>query len=682
MSTLRRRLATSIELSLLLVALLVPLWVNLWAVQPFDLSKVLLLRSLVWGAAAFWLADLLLVQRLRRPSLRRIPLLGPLILLTAVYIISTLTAADWRLSLWGSYDRGQGLLTLITYLILFVIVATRLRTRAKARRLIGVMVLSAVPMILLGAGQALGWNPLGLVTNARSPIYTTLGRSNFVGAYLAILLPLTLASLTWIDDRRLRTAGVILCISQLVIIGLTLSRGAWLAAATALGAFLLLRQIPTMSRRQRRHVLIGIAGIAIAGITALFWFAQRDAGSIAARFTIWKATLTLIRKRPLFGYGLDSLGLVFPSVYPPELVYYQGRGLLVDRAHNVFLDTLLTSGVLGMLAWIIFLAGIARAAWPVLRRTEHDGRRPLVVAALSAAAGNLVGNLVGFDVTATTTASWILMGLVVGLARPAVTDDESPVKPPRAWEPALAAGATVAILAAIYFFNVRPLLADVSVRRAQRYAGVGNWPAASAAAERAMALAPHEPAYYRAASALHLQHAHYTTTPESTFRNAEALLRDAIDLRPNDFRTWQALGDLYGAWTLVDSDKLPAAYSAYHGAAELAPTHATVYAGWGDVAYRAGDYETAYRQFKRAVDLDATDSRSFAALGDIELLRGNTSAAIVAYEEAIYWNPTLTPAYVGLSRAYLQLDRHEAAIETLENATRLKPQNPNVQGDD
>ena len=48
--------------------------------------------------------------------------------------------------------------------------------------------------------------------------------------------------------------------------------------------------------------------------------------------------LPLLAQRPLLGYGPDTLELVFPAVYPPELVYYQGRGILVDRAHNLLLD--------------------------------------------------------------------------------------------------------------------------------------------------------------------------------------------------------------------------------------------------------------------------------------------------------------------------------------------------------
>jgi len=47
---------TGLEAVWLVTALLVPLWVNLWAHHPFELSKVLLLRSAAWLLAGLWVS--------------------------------------------------------------------------------------------------------------------------------------------------------------------------------------------------------------------------------------------------------------------------------------------------------------------------------------------------------------------------------------------------------------------------------------------------------------------------------------------------------------------------------------------------------------------------------------------------------------------------------------------------
>ncbi len=103
---------------------------------------------------------------------------------------------------------------MLSYLLLFLVVSARLRTRVQIERLVGVVVATGVPLVCLGVAQALGWQPVPLVSDARSPVYATLGRSNFLGAYLAMVLPLTVVW-AWTARRRwLRLAGAILALAS------------------------------------------------------------------------------------------------------------------------------------------------------------------------------------------------------------------------------------------------------------------------------------------------------------------------------------------------------------------------------------------------------------------------------------------------------------------------------------
>ena len=252
---LARWLDSLIEAGWLLAALLTPLVVNLWAAQPFEPIKVALVRTLAWAMAALWLAHALLTRRGLRGSERH-PLVWPTLAVIAVQILSTLVAVDRGLSFRGSYDRAQGWLTLTSYAVLFLVTADRLRTFEQARRLTLALVLPAVPLVALALAQALGWQPMGLVTDARSPVFATLGRANFLGAVLAMLMPLTLGlGLSWgaravsgepadaelpdpVNSRMM--AGMALCAAEGAILALTRARAAWLAAGVALLLGLLL----------------------------------------------------------------------------------------------------------------------------------------------------------------------------------------------------------------------------------------------------------------------------------------------------------------------------------------------------------------------------------------------------------------------------------------------------------
>jgi O-antigen ligase/cytochrome c-type biogenesis protein CcmH/NrfG len=570
---------------------------------------------------------------------------------------------------------------LLSYALLFLVVSARMQGLRQGRRLVAAMVATGVPLVTLGLIQATGWDPSGLVTDGRSPVYATLGRSNFLGAYLAILLPLTLGLALTTRQHWARAAAAVLFVAMVAVTGLTAARAAWLAAGVALASFGILwfwRRMPALWRRG----LVAAALAAGAGAIPLLLVLGRQAGSSAARLAVWRAALDLIARRPLLGYGPDAMGLVFPRVYPPQLVYYQGRGLLVDRAHNLLLDWATATGLLGLLAAVALLVVLFVVGLRAAGRMRNGERRVLLVACLSAVAGSTAGNLFSFDVTATATATWLLLALVAVLATRERNPERSATghasRPLRTWAvAALALVVTTAMGLAITGANVRPLAADMAARAADQRAAAGDWLAAVEAGERAVALWPAEPAHRLALSWACLQQAQRSCRdPIPWLRRAEAELLAARELRPGDYRIWAALGEFYGLWgSLWDTTKLGPAESAFERATALAPHLATLHTAWGTVDLESGRLRRAATRFRRAVDLDATDGYAFSYLGDVELALGDVDAALAAYRQAVHWEPQLSHAYLGLGRCFRQLGRQAAARAALAHALQLEPGN-------
>ncbi|MFN2182036.1 MAG: hypothetical protein ACK2UV_21355, partial [Candidatus Promineifilaceae bacterium] len=164
----------------ILLLILTPLWINLWGQQPFEYSKVMLARSLIWLLVALAVAQFLFNLRIPVRELPARRVLVPAGLLALIIVLATVLGSDWRLSLWGSYERAQGALTQLSYLTLFVLAAVQFRRLARARLLLAVMALTAVPLIMIGMAQFGGWQAFGLRSDARSPLFATLGRANFL----------------------------------------------------------------------------------------------------------------------------------------------------------------------------------------------------------------------------------------------------------------------------------------------------------------------------------------------------------------------------------------------------------------------------------------------------------------------------------------------------------------------
>ena len=703
-----------LEAGWLLIAILIPLWVNLWAQQPFEPAKAALLRLLAPCLAGAWLIRA--AVRPTRPAAVLSPLWVGLILAWALaQILCTVAAVDRGLALWGSYDRGQGLATLLCYPLLFAVVAAEVRCPAQGWRLVHGLVATGLPVSLLALAQALGYDPLGLISDARSPAYATLGRANFVGAYLAMLLPLTAGAGLAATRGRTRFAWGALALLDAAGMAVTAARGAWLAAAAGGLVLALLYTWPVLPRFGRRSIAFAAALALPAGLALALWLGRASAGSTAARFTIWRAALDLVARRPWLGYGPDNLVLVFPQVFPPELVYYQGRGMLVDRAHNWLLDTLLSSGVLGLLVVLAIGAAILAVGWGASRGRAAEGRpvqarlalgrlvtagaitpeRTLILACVAALVGNAAGNLVSFDVTPTATTAWLLLALVASLARTPATGNIQAAPGVRraapvglcsgdagggAWRRAGCILAGCILIAAAVCGAARFMPADMAARQAYRALRLGDLAAAAVAADRAAERWPREPAHRLLQGWVAAAHAHEAmgAGPAYLARGEDALLA-ATALRPGDFTIWAALGDLYAAWAAGwDATRMGSADAAYRQAAHLAPDVATVHAAWGASFLRAGQPAEARPHLQRAVDLDATDGQAYADLGAAELALGHIEAGHAAYAGSVRWSPDLVDGHLGLARCTWLLGRPADALVVLERALQLDPTHPDA----
>jgi O-antigen ligase/tetratricopeptide (TPR) repeat protein len=665
------------DIGWLLLIVLPPLTVNLWGQQPFELPKVTLVRTLVWALAGFTLIDCVLTRR----SLRRRLLPKPMVLPVAVWatwvVVTTVTAIDWRLSIWGSYERSQGSITLLTYLLSFLLAVDHFRSLARARQLVTAMVAASVPLILFSLGQAAGWNAFGLVSDARSPMYATLGRANFVGAYLSITAPLALALLLTTQQRGLRLLWSIVFTGQLLVVGLAFARSAWIALAVSLSVFSLLWWGPRIARRYRMLAWGSVALLFLSGPLTVLWLGQRQVGSTAARLAIWQGALKLVQQRPWIGYGPDALGVVFPRVYPPELVYYQGREYFVDRAHNLFLDTAVAAGIPGVLAFSLVLFTFLIVVGRALRIEQRPNRRVLLIAILSAIMGNTANNLVSFDVTSTAAATWVLTGLGVALtAVPAAVGNA--IMPKRGFARwSLAGLLSIGIALAIWQANVRPLLADIAARSAHRSSQVGDWRRAITAGEQAVLHWPVEPAHHLLLSQSYWRQAlAEPATASIWFSRAESALGTARELRPADPTIWlhtaqfyTSLGSQFGANTR------DLAEYAYGRAVALAPNHATIYTEWGRTYLEEGTPERAASLLRRAVMLDASNGDAYLYLGAAELALGRLEIALADYREAIRLLPESGQAYAGLAQCYWELGQPEQALLAAEQALQRDPQN-------
>jgi tetratricopeptide (TPR) repeat protein len=366
---------------------------------------------------------------------------------------------------------------------------------------------------------------------------------------------------------------------------------------------------------------------------------------------------------------------VFPRVYPPQLVYYQGRELFVDRAHNLLLDWSAIAGIPGLLAWSLVLVTFVIVAVRALRRPLSREKRALLAAVVCAVLGNVANNLVSFDVTSTATTTWLLMGLGVALAAPPAYDDVATQPRRRFYHWGLAALPLVGIGIAVWQMNARPLIADVAARSASRYAHQGAGANALAASGQAVAQWPVEPAHHLLLSGSYWNQA--VADPASA-RNrmpqAEAALLAARRLRPGDPAVWLYTAQFYASVEQrFGGATRGLAEEAFGRALELAPNHATIHVAWGRFYLQGDNPQAAAPLLRQAVVLDGSNGAAYVYLGDAELALGRVQVALADYREAVRLLPASAQAYAGMAACYLRLDQPQQALTAAEEALRRDP---------
>jgi len=136
-------------------------------------------------------------------------------------------------------------------------------------------------------------------------------------------------------------------------------------------------------------------------------------GSVASRLFIWDRTVSLIRARPVLGWGLETLREVFPYDREVLVRYFGPRPVIVDRAHNDMLQMAVSIGIPGAIAYLAFWLLNVAAAVMVMSRAPASGR----ILALGLVAG-LIGYLVqaqaAFSSVAVTPLVWLLAGAACG----------------------------------------------------------------------------------------------------------------------------------------------------------------------------------------------------------------------------------------------------------------------------
>jgi len=384
---------------------------------PFITGKAFYFRILVEIAFAGWMTLSFLDAKYR-------PRITSLTVAVSIFAIITLVAdlagVSSLRSLWSNMERMEGWITIVHLWALYMVMTSVFCGDEQGKKLwyrwVNIFLLIATVVAIYGIFQLFGW---ATIHKDVGRLDASFGNSEYLGVYMifstfsAIYLficmkaKIVLTKKTRLEKISLfRWVYIALAILFGVIVIGTQTRGAIIGL---IGGILLSLMLFVSFNKGKSNKLRWVAGgiiglILIGGV--LFWsnrsatFIQNNPllhrfasislsdASNQARLYIWPMAVKGAMERPFFGWGQENFSYVFQAHYNPALY---NQGVWFDRAHNVFLDWLVSAGIVGLLSYLALYIIFVIYVW---KSTLSIAEKSILTGLLVAYVGN---NLFVFD---------------------------------------------------------------------------------------------------------------------------------------------------------------------------------------------------------------------------------------------------------------------------------------------
>lgn len=358
----------------------------------------------------------------RLTSLYRNKLVIAVTVFVGVFLLAGFFGVDPAFSFWSNFERGEGGLQILHLYVFFMLLASLFREEKDWQRIFAWSLIAGLFMAFYGLGAGLRYVdaevetrdlPGGGVeetfTGRGGPWYQTfksyigpsftgenyrfqgsIGNAAYVAAYAIFMLFYAAYLLSTKYRARLNSFGAFvlffLLAVFLAVFVFAATRGAFLGLVGAALAFL--GYFIYAHKKWRRWFLAG--GAALLLLVALLVnfkstpFVKAIPGSrifdlsftaqtFEHRTIMWGIALEGWKERPILGWGPENYLQVFDRKFDPA--YFEptkGFGAWFDRAHSIYFDYLVETGIAGLLAFL----GIFFVLYQYLFRSLVRGESP------------------------------------------------------------------------------------------------------------------------------------------------------------------------------------------------------------------------------------------------------------------------------------------------------------------
>jgi len=659
-----------------------PLIVNQRSFFPFVTPKTIYFRILIEIMLAAYLILVVYFPRYR-PKINSV--FVSILVFIFILILTSFLGINLERSFWSTYERMTGIFTFLHLLAFFIILTSVFRTREDWEKLLSVSILVGV-FLCIGLISA---------SQASSRGGGTIGNTSFMAAYLlfdvffALFLFLEKKSSGW------RIFSGISLLFLIPVLLTSTARGAIISFG--LGLFLLFLGYLIFSNQKKLQragcFLIFFLIVLVLILLVLQPSFVEDKikqvlKDMKPRFVVWETAWKGFLEKPVFGWGPENFNVVFAKFFNPCMFLSEcGGEIWFDRAHNIVLDTLVATGIIGLLSYL-FIFGISIfKLLKICLKKEGNIFAPLIMMVLLII--YFFHNMLVFDMISSYAVFFLALGFISFL----IEEDRDPFldvaqTPSNGFlhnkriQQIVTGSVTVLIIFLIYFGNIQPYL---SARN------LVNMIVLAESLEEASDYFDKSLNTYMEKYEIREQFAQkvyqvslesgYPSNIEEFFNYAEEEMKKSTEKNPLDYRPFLFLGKTYLAHYRISPGSktiFPSAEKTLKKAIELGPDNQQAYWYLAEITLFKQDHSSAYALFQYAIDLEPRYGKSHWYLAMAYKMAGEYDLAFVKLEDAknngYNWKSNMFDL-MNAADIYSVIKGDQGLITIYEDALRYLPEN-------
>ena len=325
----------------------------------------------------------------------------------AVVAVSLVVASDVMLSMFE-------LFLLVQMFLVYIYIIGTVRTRQDVvfvvvMLFIAVFLASLIVIGLRFVGHSISIGGLYARIDQGTRVGGTVGSPNTAASYLTLFLaPAFAALLARLGTRHKSLSALVFGLGMVALI-FTLSRGGWIAFILSMAILYLL----TWRRGQISLLapLVALSGVLIVALlfqnTVAARLSDSDASSAEGRLYMIRLAWKIIQDHPILGIGANNFAIAIPRYATPDF-----SGAWLHVVHNKYLLVWSETGIIGLIAFLLFLAATLHRGWRCWRLNDPL-LSPLALGFTAAIVGQMGHMFLDiFHSRSQVQSLWIVAGLI------------------------------------------------------------------------------------------------------------------------------------------------------------------------------------------------------------------------------------------------------------------------------